>query len=278
MLNWLSSGVIDFAGYVSPFLFLIDVLIWFLLVRKGTNIKKNRKILIKTGVFSLLGAAISPLLIIIISGNLFPFLSSSWKTIQKINSFAMFRSVMLVMFKGFSITGGILILAIVLLFVLKDAKKLTFAIISPFPLFAALARINCFLKGCCFGKLYNGIFAVKYPPASLASRQHYAQSMIPSRYVESLPVHPTQLYIVFSMFMLYILVVIMNKLKIKKNITAGTVLSGYGLLNFLIECSREEPQVFNLITVGQIMEIIIFFLGLYLVFKTKEEEISESEN
>lgn len=278
MLNWLSSGVIDFAGYVSPFLFLIDVLIWFLLVRKGTNIKKNRKILIKTGVFSLLGAAISPLLIIIISGNLLPFLSSSWKTIQKINSFAMFRSVMLVMFKGFSITGGILILAIVLLFVLKDAKKLTFAIISPFPLFAALTRINCFLKGCCFGKLYDGIFAVKYPPASLASRQHYAQSMIPSRYVESLPVHPTQLYIVFSMFMLYILVVIMNKLKIKKNITAGTVLSGYGSLNFFIECSREEPQVFNLMTVGQIMEIIIFFLGLYLIFKTKEEEISESGN
>lgn len=278
MLNWLSSGVIDFAGYVSPFLFFIDVLIWFLLVRKVTNIKKNRKILIKTGVFSLLGAALSPLLIIIISGNLFPFLSSSWKTIQKINSFAMFRTVVLVMFKGFSITGGILILSIVLLFVLKDAKKLTFAIIAPFPLFAALARINCFLKGCCFGKIYNGIFAVKYPPASIASRQHYAQSLIPSRYVESLPVHPTQLYIVFSMFMLFILVIIMNKLKIKKNIIAGTVLSGYGLLNFLIECSREEPQVFNLITVGQIMEIIIFFLGLYLVFKTKEEEISESEN
>ena len=270
MLNWLSSGAIDIAGRITPFLFLLDVLIWFLLVRKKTSIKKNRKILVKTGVFSLLGAAIAPLLIIVVSGKLFPFLSSAGKLIKSINSFAMLKTVLLVAFRGFSITGGILILSIVLLFALKDAKKLTFAILYPFPLFAALARINCFLKGCCFGKLYEGVFAIKYPPASLASRQHYAQSLLPSRYVASMPVHPTQLYIVFSMFMLFIGVVLMNKFKVKKNIIAGTVLSGYGFFNFFIELSREEPLVFNFITMGQIMEIILFCLGLYLVFKVKE--------
>ena len=36
MLNWISSGVIDFAGYVSPFLFLFYVFVWFLLVKKET--------------------------------------------------------------------------------------------------------------------------------------------------------------------------------------------------------------------------------------------------
>ena len=278
MLNWLSSGVIDIAGYITPVLFFIDVLIWFLLVKKEIGIKKNVKILVKIGLFSLLGAAISPLLIIIVSGNLFPFLSSAGKLIQKINSFAMLKTVLLVAFRGFSITGGILILSIVLLFALKDAKKLTFAILYPFPLFAALTRINCFLKGCCFGKLYEGAFAIKYPPASLASKQHYAKSLLPSRYVESLPVHPTQLYIIFSMFMLFIAVVLMNKFKVKKNIIAGTVLSGYGFFNFFIELSREEPLVFNFITMGQIMEIILFLLGLYLIFKVKEEEISEKGN
>lgn len=278
MLNWLSSGAIDIAGRITPFLFLLDVLIWFLLVRKKTSIKKNRKILVKIGLLSLLGAAIAPLLIIIVSGHLFPFLSSAGKLIKSINSFAMFKTALSIAFKGFSITGGILILSIVLLFALKDAKKLTFAILYPFPLFAALARINCFLKGCCFGKLYEGVFAIKYPPASLASRQHYAQSLLPSRYVASMPVHPTQLYIVFSMFMLFIGVVLMNKFKVKKNIIAGTVLSGYGFFNFFIELSREEPLVFNFITMGQIMEIILFCLGLYLIFKVKEEDISESEN
>jgi len=275
MLNWLSGGLIDFAGYLSPFLFLFDVFVWFLFVRKLTSIKKNRKILIKVGIASLIGAAIAPLLIIIVSGNLFPFLSSSWNTIQKINSFAAFRTILSALFKGFSMTGGILILSIVLLFAVKDAKKLTFAILFPFPLFAALARINCFLKGCCFGKLYNGIFAITYPPASLVSRQHYSKSLIPSRYVESLPVHPTQLYIIFSMLCLFILVAIMNKFKVKKNIIAGTVLAGYGFFNCFIEFSREEPLVFNFITMGQIMEIILFFMGIYLIFKVKEEEICE---
>jgi len=276
MLNWLSSGAIDITGYITPVLFLLDVLVWFLLVKKETRIKKNLKILIKTGIFSLLGAAIAPLLIIVVSGKLFPFLSSAGKLIRQINSFAMLKTAAIVAFRGFSITGGILILSIVLLFTLKDAKKLTFAILYPFPLFAALTRINCFLKGCCFGKLYEGIFAVKYPPASLASRLHHAQALIPSRYVASYTVHPTQLYIVFSMFCLFILAAIMKKLKVKKNIIAGTVLSGYGFFNFFIEFSREEPLVFNFVTMGQIMEIILFFLGLYLIFKTKEEEISES--
>jgi Prolipoprotein diacylglyceryltransferase len=278
MLNWVSYGVVDIAGYLSPFVFLFDVLIWFLFVRKETDIIKNRKILIKIGIFSLLGAVISPLLIIVISGNLFPFLSSAWKLIQKINNFTMLKNAIIVAFRGFSITGGILILAIVLLFVLKDAKKLTFAIISPFPLFAALARVNCFCKGCCFGKPYEGIFSVKYPPASIASRQHYFRKWLPSRYVESFSVHPVQLYIVASMLLIFLAVVLMKKFKVKKNIIVGTVLSGYGFFNFFIEFLREEPLMFNFITVGQLMEIILFFIGVYVIFKVKEEDISENKN
>ncbi len=275
MLNWLSYGVVNIAGYVANTLFFIDVLIWFLLVRKNMNIRENRKIMIKTGVISLIGAAIAPLLIVIVSGNLFPFLSSAWKVIQKIDSFASFKALVSAVFKGFSITGGILILSIVLLFFVKKAKRLTFAILYPFPLFAALTRINCFIEGCCFGKLSNDIFAVSYPPASPASKLHYSRSLIPSRFVPSLNVHPTQLYIFAAMFFLFAALVIMNKLKVKKNIIAGTALSGYGFFNFFIEFSREEPVALSIFTMGQILEFIIFLLGFYLVFKVKEEEISE---
>ena len=275
MLNWLTGGVINIGGHISPFVFLLALFVWFLLVRKGTNIKKNRKILIKTGVFSLLGAMISPLLKIIISGKLFQFLSSVGKIIQKINSFATFKSAIIIAFRGFSITGGLLILSIVLLFVLKDAKKLTFAILYPFPLFAAVARLNCFFKGCCFGKPYKGIFAITYPPASITSKHHYLKGLLPSRYVESLPVHPTQLYIIASMLLIFLAALLMKKFKVKKNIILGVILSGYGFFNFFIEFVREEPLLFNFIKVGQIMEIVLFFMGLRLIFKTKEEEISE---
>lgn len=273
MLNWLSSGVVNIAGYISPFVFLIAAFVWFVFVKRNVDIRQNKKILIKIGVVSIAGALISPLLIIVFSGNLFPFLASSWKIIQQITNFATFKAVVSVAFRGFSMTGGILVLSVVLLFVLKDAKKLTFAILYPFPLFAALSRINCFLKGCCFGKLYNGVFAVTYPPASNVSRQHYLRSLLPSRYVESLPVHPTQLYIVFSMLFLFVFVTVMNKFKVKKNIIAGTVLIGYGFLNFFIEFIREEPVVLKFFTMGQAMDIILFLLGLHLLFKVKEEDV-----
>ena len=275
MINWLSGGVVNIARYVTPVLFLIDVLIWFLLVRKNTDIRKNRKVMIKAGIISLVGAAIAPLLFVLVSGNLFPFLSGSWKVIQKIDSFSTFKNVLSVVFKGFSITGGILILSVVFLFFVKDARKLTFAVLYPFPLFAALTRINCFLEGCCFGKLYSGIFSMTYPPASIASKQHYMRGLLPSRYVESLPVYPVQIYIIVSMLLLFIAVVLMKKFKVRKNVIAGTVLSGYGFFNFFIEFMREEPKVFNFVTMGQIMEFILFLLGLYVIFKVKEEEISE---
>ncbi|MBO4712031.1 prolipoprotein diacylglyceryl transferase [bacterium] len=278
MINWMFEGVVDVARYVTPVIFTLAVLIWFLMVKKSTDIRKNRKVLIKTGLISLIGAAIAPLLIVLVSGNLFPFLSSSWKVLQKIDSFSSFRNVFNNVFKGFSITGGLFILTLVFLFVVKDAKKLTFAVLWPFPLFAALARINCFLEGCCFGKLYSGVFAITYPPKSIVSKQQYMRRLLPSRYVESLPVHPTQLYIVFSMILLFCIVLVMKKLKVKKNVIVGTVLSGYGIFNFIIEFLRVEPLVFRFVTMGQIMELILFFIGLYLIFKVKEEEISESEN
>ena len=275
MINWLSGGVVNIARYVTPFTFALYILVWFLMVKKSTDIRKNRKTLAKVALVSLVGAAIAPLLIVVVSGNLIPFLSSSWKVIQKIDSFSTFKTVLSIAFKGFSITGGILILSIVLLFAVKDAKKLTFAILWPFPLFAALARINCFLEGCCFGKLYSGIFAITYPPASLASKQHYLKKLLPSRYVESLPVHPSQLYIIASMFLLFAAVLIMKKFNVRKNIIVGTVLSGYGFFNFFIEFLREEPLVFKFVTMGQIMEFTLFLMGLYVIFKVKEEDISE---
>ena len=275
MINWIFGGAVNIARYITPVIFALAVLIWFLMVKKSTDIRKNRKILIKTGLISLIGAALSPFFIVIVSGKLLSFLSTAGKVIQNIDSFSTCEGIAMTAFKGFSITGGIFILSIVILFVIRDAKKLTFAILWPFPLFAALTRINCFLEGCCFGKLYNGIFAVSYPPASFASKHHFAKYGLPSRYVASLPVYPTPIYIVFSMFLLFCAVLIMKKLNVKKNIIAGTVLAGYGSINFFIEFFREEPLVFKFVTMGQILELILFLLGLYLIFKVKEEEISE---
>lgn len=276
MLNWLSGGLINIARYVTPFTFALAVFVWFMMVRHQTNIKKNRKTLIKTGVYSLVGAASAPFLFILFTGSLFSFLSSSVKVIQHVDSFQSCKTVAVNTFKGFSITGGLLLLSLILLFVVKDAKKLTFAILYPFPVFAFMSRINCFIEGCCYGKFSDGPFAVTYPPASLASKHHYLKYGLPSRYVESLPVHPTQLYIIVSMILLSAAVMLMNRFNVKKNVIVGTVLSGYGLANFIIEFFREEPLLFHFLTMGQFMEIILFFLGFYVIFRVSSSAVSEA--
>ena len=56
-------------------------------------------------------------------------------------------------------------------------------------------------------------------------------------------------------------------------VIAGTVLIGYGFLNFFIEFIREEPVVLKFFTMGQAMDIILFLLGLHLLFKVKEEDV-----
>ncbi|HQI04853.1 MAG TPA: prolipoprotein diacylglyceryl transferase [bacterium] len=195
--------------------------------------------------------------------------------IQKINDWNAFQALLAALFKGFSITGGLLILAIILLFVVHDARKLIFGIFYPFPLFAAITRINCLMEGCCFGKIWDGPCAVKYPPASHASRLHHLKHGLISRFEVSYPVHPVQAYLVISMFILFLILFVMNRFKVSRNIIAGSALIGYGTINFIIEFLRVEPLLYNFLTVGQFMEIIITALGFYIIFKVRDCEIKD---
>jgi phosphatidylglycerol:prolipoprotein diacylglycerol transferase len=64
------------------------------------------------------------------------------------------------------------------------------------PLGAALvfARLGCFVAGCDYGKVSSLPWAVRFPAGSPAWRDHVHAGLLPSDRVESLPVHPTQLY------------------------------------------------------------------------------------
>lgn len=271
MLNWISGGVVDLTTYTFPVIFAFAIFVWLRVLKRYINVKENYKLLIKVAALSFTGAIISPLIVFIISGNFISFISKSADLLKKANDFRSFQAIFSVLSKGFSITGGLMILSIVLIFFIKDSKKVTFGILYPFPLFVAITRINCFLEGCCFGKLYDGPCSMVFPPASLASKYHYLKHGLVSRFVPSLAVYPTQLMIVFSMFFLFIILFVMNYFKVQKNIIAGSMLIGYGFFNFVIEFFRSEPQVFGTpFTIGQYMEIILILLGIYMTVKIKE--------
>lgn len=91
------------------------------------------------------------------------------------------------------------------------------------PLSLAVARIGCFLNGCCGGKPSGLPWAVTFP-GSAAS------------------VHPTQLYELVLDLLLFTLI-----LRARKGLRSGWAtfllfLSGYGLVRFLVEFFRYHPR------------------------------------
>jgi phosphatidylglycerol:prolipoprotein diacylglycerol transferase len=67
--------------------------------------------------------------------------------------------------------------------------------IAPAIAFASVVmRVGCFGIGCCFGAVSGLPWALRFPPDSLPSDTHARLGLLPSSHVESLAVHPLQLY------------------------------------------------------------------------------------
>ncbi len=64
----------------------------------------------------------------------------------------------------------------------------------PMGIALVFARAGCFLGGCDYGQVTRVPWAVRFPPASPAWRDHLQAGLLPPDRPASLPVHPTQLY------------------------------------------------------------------------------------
>jgi prolipoprotein diacylglyceryltransferase len=65
---------------------------------------------------------------------------------------------------------------------------------APAGLGLAFTRIGCFLGGCDYGQVTSSWLGMRFPTGSPAFKHHVAAGWVPPHRVESLPVHPTQLY------------------------------------------------------------------------------------
>lgn len=104
----------------------------------------------------------------------------------------------------------------------------------------AIARVGCLLNGCCWGAVCNLPWAISFPPDSPAFARHVADHGLAHTAAHSLPVHPTQLYMVIG------LTVIFGALHraLFRERPAGLVFFGYvilyGMLRFLVELVRGD--------------------------------------
>lgn len=65
------------------------------------------------------------------------------------------------------------------------------------PLGLTWGRIGCWFNGCCFGSITDSWVGISFPALSQASKQQFEQGHLAHISMESLPVHPTQLYEAF---------------------------------------------------------------------------------
>ena len=105
----------------------------------------------------------------------------------------------------------------------------------------AITRVGCFLGGCDFGRDWNGSLAVQFPAGSPAFVQQFRLGLLPPGAVESLPVHPTQLYEALAGAVLLLPVAAVLRRKLLPGHALAVFALGYAILRYAIEIVRADP-------------------------------------
>jgi phosphatidylglycerol---prolipoprotein diacylglyceryl transferase len=124
------------------------------------------------------------------------------------------------------------------------------------PLGLVFGRIGCFLAGCCFGKVCDLPWGTSFPAGSEASK-HQAllsqqmDSIFPelgphlpfSKNIDSLPVHPTQLYEALACFLIfaYLYFVLSKRRSFDGQLFLVSMIL-YGIARFGIEFLRDDDR------------------------------------
>jgi len=145
-------------------------------------------------------------------------------------------------------------------------------VITSVPLAHFFGRIGCFLNGCCFGRVYDGMFAVRYPAESLAWWHHVGAGRISRFRSESLPVHPVQLYEAgFTLILYFLMMWAFPRRKRDGRITA-LYLMAYPAGRFLLEMLRgDERMRWMGMTVAQVVSVLFFVAGAVLLVSSRTD-------
>ena len=138
----------------------------------------------------------------------------------------------------------------------------------------AITRIGCFLNGCCWG--YPAIlpWAVQFPKHSHPYRHQRTLDLVDASALKSLPVHPTQLYMMLGLLLIFVVLKVYHNKHKRYN---GQILLLYcllyGTLRFTVEIFRDRAQggdsirsVIDLMTLSQTISLVMAmasFIALY---------------
>ena len=141
-----------------------------------------------------------------------------------------------------------------------------------------IARIGCFLNGCCFGVVSEN-YGIKFPSLYMPPvyLQQLKDGLIASGSSYTLPVIPTQLYSSLYSFLIFFILLWMKKYKKYDGFLFLSFLILYSIARFTIEFFRfyeSNYKVFNLLTITQaiLVGVILVSLVFMNILKKKSKK------
>jgi prolipoprotein diacylglyceryl transferase len=131
----------------------------------------------------------------------------------------------------------------------------------------AITRIGCLLYGCDYGHRTDVGWAIHFPKGAPAWDDHVRTGRIAQSAVESLAVHPTQVYEMLAGLFLFGLMMLMRRFRRFSGQVFLVWVIGYGILRPLIEIYRDDDQRGNVgpLSTSQFIGIVAVVLGLGLL-------------
>lgn len=131
----------------------------------------------------------------------------------------------------------------------------------------ALGRIGCFLVGDDYGRPTDAWFGVAFPkgapPTTAEALRDFGVAVDPSiPPYEVLRVHPTQLYEAGAAFLMFGILIWLNRQPHARGLTWGLFIIMLGVERFLVEIVRaKDDRFFGPITVAQVISILLVIAG-----------------
>lgn len=190
-------------------------------------------------------------------------------------------------YQGGLVYYGGLIAVVVALLVFSRVKripllKLLDTVVLATSLGLVFGRIGCFLNGCCYGKLSNLPWAVRFPrtvdaqgfiDGSPVFLHHYEQGLIKLTDAYSLYVHPTQLYSsLLDLGIFFILYAFSDRFK-KDGQTTLLFLLLYAPIRFCLELLRtDNPPIILGLTISQCISVVVIIIvsGIFIAGRIKK--------
>lgn len=142
----------------------------------------------------------------------------------------------------------------------------------------AFGRLGCFTNGCCWGDLCNAPWGMTFPNDSTIYEHHVREHLLRLNSEFPLPIHPTQLYEVVGLLMIFFLLRMIYKDKQYNGQVLLWYFCLYGAWRFMDETFRgDSPHVHFGMTASQLIALsaclisgfVLFILYLFIVRKKK---------